>query len=167
MTDYPPMHPVSGYGRPPRRKSRTLPVVLIVLAVLGVLLCGGLFAACGVIANNAAPVITDAPGAEPEPQNSTPHGTAPTGKPKPKVAAYGAGTYSVPVDIKAGTYVTTVGDNDLDSCYYARLSKDGDPGSAILGGQGVLEHGAHGRMTIKASDKGVQFMGGCVWTKGR
>jgi len=73
-----------------------------------------------------------------------------------------AGTYQVGVDIKPGTYVTTVPEDEM-LCYWARLKGfDGELGSIIVNDN--LMTGAKGRMVVKKTDKGVQFTGNCKWS---
>lgn len=102
--------------------------------------------------------------------------TTPNYPPLPKVTApadgahlptgpggIGDGTYRVGRDLKAGTYTTTV-PADSFGCYWARLKDfDGELGS--IAANGDLSPGAKGRMTVKATDKGVEFTGGCKWAK--
>lgn len=75
-----------------------------------------------------------------------------------------SGTWKVPTEIKPGTYVTTAGTGLLGGCYWARVkSFDGEMNSLIA--NGLVEAGSRGRFTVKASDKGVELTGDCVWTK--
>lgn len=89
--------------------------------------------------------------------------------PAAKVNGFTDGQYRVGSDIKPGTYTTTVrgkASDPLTSCYWARLkSFDGNLGS--VNANGNLAGGAHGRVTVKASDVGVEFAGGCVWVKAK
>jgi hypothetical protein len=80
---------------------------------------------------------------------------------KPTPATYADGTWKVGTEIKAGTYTTTAGDF---GCYWARLKNfDGDFSSIITNGN--LDSGAHGRLTVKSTDKGLELSGGCQWRR--
>lgn len=86
---------------------------------------------------------------------------APTTPAREGAKTYGAGTYEVGKDIKAGTYVTTAPDGL--GCTWQRLKAfDGEITSVIAAD--VLAGGARGRVTVKATDKGVELAGDCVWT---
>lgn len=73
------------------------------------------------------------------------------------------GTWKVPSEIPAGTYVTDVADGE--HCYYARLSGFGGELDELIANQNY-EGPARGRFTVAASDAGVHFSGGCTWSRG-
>lgn len=80
--------------------------------------------------------------------------------PAPKPVTLGAGTWQVGTEVKPGTYTTTAG----SSCYWARLKGfDGELESIIANGN--LDDGQRGRLTVKASDKGLELTGDCVWVR--
>lgn len=84
-------------------------------------------------------------------------------KATPKRVTITDGTYEVGTEVKPGTY-TTDADKGGSGCYWARL-KDFDGGVNSIQDNGNLAPGAHGRINIKSTDKGVELTGGCVWTK--
>jgi hypothetical protein len=144
-----PDHPPYDYkGRHRRRWGRSKSYLVAALAAVGITLtlaCG-----VGVDSQDAAP-LDDSPAAT---------SAAPAAK---KAAGIGDGTYEVGKNLKAGKYVTTVPADALN-CYWARLKNfDGDPITSI-NANGNLAPGAKGRITVKASDAGVEFSGGCRWT---
>lgn len=74
------------------------------------------------------------------------------------------GTFEVGTDVTPGTYTTTLPAGE-SHCYWARLKNlDGELSGVIANGN-LLTPGAKGRVVVKPSDKGVEFRGGCVWTK--
>ena len=84
-------------------------------------------------------------------------------KPKPKAVEVAEGTWQVGSEVKPGTYTTTAG-ADAINCYWARLkSFDGDFDAIISNGN--IAPGGRGRIAVKASDKGLQLEGPCVWTR--
>lgn len=78
--------------------------------------------------------------------------------PAPKV--WGEGIWQVGKEIPAGSYVTTGNGN----CYWARLKDDSGSFSSIIANDNIGD-GARGRVGIKATDKFVEFSGGCEWRK--
>jgi hypothetical protein len=130
--------------RPARRGRKMLAAALSVVGITLTIACSG-------TTTPDAPPLSDSPAASSA----------------AKVNGFTDGQYRVGSDVKPGTYTTTVrgkASDPLISCYWARLkSFDGDM-SAVLA-NGNLAGGAHGRMTVKASDVGVEFSGGCVWAK--
>lgn len=148
------------YQQPPARPKRRAPLlVLLVVALFGTLGCIGVFTLVSMsndadARNSLAPIVvpTDNPSPTPGPPET------------PKAVAersWNDGTYAVPGEIQAGTYVTR--GNDV-GCYWARLKGfDGDLESIIA--SGLLSEHAKGRITIKKSDKGAEFSGGCIWTR--
>lgn len=77
---------------------------------------------------------------------------------QPAVTGLGAGTWSVPGEVKPGTYVTTAD----GPCYWARL-KDFDGELTSISANGNLTDGDRGRVSVKAGDKGLELSGNCVW----
>lgn len=157
------------YQQPPPVKKRHtgLIITLIVLAVL--LACGiGGIALIGSAAKDATGVSEtgtpiDTP--TPSPGSSVDKGEPTTPPKKPaaaKATVVGEGTWSVPSEVKLGTYTTTVPD-DTPICSWTTLKIDGDLDA--VHNVGVLRPGARGRLTIGSADKGVQFQGGCKWTR--
>jgi hypothetical protein len=112
----------------------------------------------------AAFAVGCAGGATPDapPLDDTPTATSAAAK----GVGFGDGQHKVGTEIKPGTYTTKVpgaADDVFAGCGWARLkSFDGDANSLITAGH--LAGGAKGRITIKKSDAGVEFDGGCVWT---
>lgn len=91
---------------------------------------------------------------------TTPPATKPpaTTKPAPPPApTFSDGTYEVGSEIKAGTYKTRDG-----GCYWERLKGFSGDFEDIIANDNTS---GPGRMTIRSSDKGVMFSGGCTWTK--
>lgn len=99
--------------------------------------------------------------ADPNPPAVVVQGTAQPAESKP--AGVGDGQHAVGVDIKPGTYVTTVPAGGL-GCYWARVKDfSGELNSIIANGNIPVD--GRGRVDVKASDKGVEFMGGCTWKR--
>jgi len=73
------------------------------------------------------------------------------------------GVWKVGLEIEPGTY-TTIVPNNTPGCYWGRLKNFLNEKSSVIA-QGLLIQGARGRVTIKASDVGVEFTGECVWEK--
>lgn len=154
----PPYAPGNIGPAPKRRK--VWPVVFAVAAVL--LLCGvGSAIALGgevtptagsvVGTAGASAAVEAAPAAKPVAPKAT--------KVAPKPVELTSGTWAVPSEVKPGTYVTTV---EGFHCYWARLSGlDGDLGD-IRADENLWE-GDRGRITVRASDKGLKLTGDCVW----
>lgn len=79
--------------------------------------------------------------------------------PDPSTAGtYTAGTYTVGDDIQPGTYTTP----GSDYCYWKRSKDNSGEVSSIIANQIV---NGRGTMTVKATDKFVEFDGTCTWTK--
>ena len=114
----------------------------------------------GITAAALAIACGGAPAADPAPDDlADPFATT---APAKKAPGLGDGTYTVPGEVRPGTYVTTV-PADAINCYWARLrNMDGELEGIITNGN--LAPGARGRFTVKATDKGVQLTGGCRWT---
>jgi hypothetical protein len=144
------------YQPAPQRKSKALPILLGV--VIGALLL------CGVGVAMAA-ARTDSPGgALGQAAGTAATGAADKAKPAPAAKPKGLteGTWEVPGEVKPGTYTTTAD----GSCYWARLAAfDGELGSILSNGN--LNPGQRGRLTVKASDKGVELRGDCTWTRAK
>jgi hypothetical protein len=80
--------------------------------------------------------------------------TPPKPAPAPSITD---GTYEVGSEVKAGTYKSDGGE-----CYWERLKGfSGDFGDIIANDN----TSGPSRMTIRSSDNGVTFSGGCEWTK--
>jgi hypothetical protein len=76
----------------------------------------------------------------------------------------GEGIRSVGDEIQSGTYTTDAGEGALDTRYWARLSGfSGEFGDIIANGN--VEPGSRGRIEISSNDAGVEFSGGCTWTR--
>jgi hypothetical protein len=126
---------------------------LLTIAVLG--LCGALIF-----------TRSDSPHAGTIVVPTTQQATTPAAKAAPKVSlpvgkvSIGEGTWEVGSEIKPGTYTSTA----KEYCYWARMkSTDAESIDSILA-NGNLNTGAHGRITVKKTDKFVEFSGDCVWT---
>lgn len=142
-----------------KRTNKAL-IIIAVVAVLAVCgLCGGAF-------SGALKMETDATDASPPASASAsasaaaqPTKTAPKSQtPAPKT--WGDGVWQVGKEIPAGSYVTTA-----DSfCYWARLRDDSGSLDAILANDNIAT-GERGRVGIKATDKFIEFTGGCVWSR--
>ncbi len=107
-------------------------------------------------------VVACGPKTEPTPQKSDiPVATAaqPTHDPK----KMGAGVWVVGLEIEVGSYTTTVPENSK-GCYWARLRNFLSEPSSIISSS-LLTPKAKGRLTIKPTDVGIEFIGDCVWTK--
>jgi hypothetical protein len=76
---------------------------------------------------------------------------------RPPAPVYGDGTYEVGSEIKAGTYKTSGGE-----CYWGRLKGFSGDFDDILANDNIS---GPSRMTIRPTDKGVTFSGGCEWQK--
>jgi hypothetical protein len=90
--------------------------------------------------------------------------TEPAATTKAKAAAKGlsGGVWKVPGEVKPGTYTTDAS----EPCYWARLKGfDGEMNSIIANGN--VDEGARGRLTVKATDKGLQLDGACIWTRAK
>ena len=76
----------------------------------------------------------------------------------------GDGVWAVGEEIQPGTYTSTAPEGEMDMCYWARLgSFSGDAEDLIA--NNVIEPGARGRVEISDADAGVEFSGGCIWTR--
>jgi hypothetical protein len=76
----------------------------------------------------------------------------------------GAGVWAVDEEVQPGTYTATAPEGEMEMCYWARLA--GFSGEAEdLVANNVIEAGARGRVEISGSDAGVEFSGGCLWTR--
>jgi hypothetical protein len=71
---------------------------------------------------------------------------------------FSAGTYEVGTDIQPGTYKTT----GSSYCYYARLKADDGELDSIISNDIVQGQGS---VSVKSSDKYIEFSGTCTWTK--
>lgn len=83
---------------------------------------------------------------------------------KKTVSSFTAGTYEVPKELKPGKYKTTGPDDDdvISQCVWARLKGFGGEISDIIA-NGIIEGPA--AVTIKSTDKGVEFTGSCKWKR--
>lgn len=156
-----PAHP---YAMPaPARRRKRWPWVLAVTLFL-MLACGfGAYAITAAVTSDSA---RPAAGFTTMPAQ---HGVAvPKTMPAPAKTGgvshtVGDGTYEVGQDIAAGTYTTTV-PADAIGCYWERDRNFSGELSAVIANDNLMS-GARGRVTIKTSDKGVTFSGGCQWVK--
>lgn len=74
------------------------------------------------------------------------------------------GTWSVPDEVKPGTYVSTVPDDGIGFCHWSRLKGfSGDAQDLLDIGSGST--GDRMRVTIKSSDKGFETKGCGIWRK--
>lgn len=128
--------------------------VLIAASILASFLCG----------TAAGAAVKSAPDPSPgtvvgEAAATAASKAAPAAKPaKPQLSA---GTWQVGTEVKPGTYTTTAKDSP---CYWARLKGfDGELTSIIANGN--LDDQQHGRLTVKATDKGLELSGDCVWVR--
>jgi hypothetical protein len=132
------------------KKRRTWPYIVGALT-LGGCVVGGIAAVAG---GNAQP---ESPGTAVGIAGGK-AATSAAPKAKPKSVEVTAGTWSVPGEVKPGTYVTT----GVGHCYWARL-KDFDGGFESIIANANLDDGERGRLTVKASDKGLELRGDCKW----
>ena len=147
---------------PPPKKSRAPTVLLVVLLVSMVAIVGCL--AMVLARGNLDPKATPAqsPAVTSQHASTRPTATATTKAAPPTPVQFGGGTWTVGSEIKPGTYTTTAKPGDV--CYWERLKTfDGEIDSVIANGN--IGSGERGRITIKPTDKGVRFEGGCVWSK--
>lgn len=118
----------------------------------GLLCCGGAFISAMSDDSPKSPVQSvplDAPAA-----------TSTT--PSQRAGEVGSGVWRVPEEVKPGVYAANVPADG--SCYWARLRGFDGELSSILANDN-LRAGTRGRLTIKKSDKGVEFTGDCTWQK--
>jgi hypothetical protein len=156
----PPLQQVYGEPPPPKKGGKLRWVLLAVLCGLVVLVVALALMLAGEPTPPHAPLVVT-------PTATQPHTARPTAakaftkNPQPVAVQFGAGTWKVGPEVKAGTYTTTAKGGP---CYWERIkSFDGDFDSIIANGN--LDQGAHGRITIKSTDGGITFSGDCVWTK--
>lgn len=97
------------------------------------------------------------------PTAAAPASSAPAPPPPPAGNSIGEGTWSVPDQVKPGTYRTTV-PADSFGCYWARL-KDLSGGADAIIANGTADKGASTNVRIAATDKGFQSQGCGTWTK--
>ncbi len=71
--------------------------------------------------------------------------------------SFGQGTFIVGVDIKPGTYRSSMG----SKCYWARLSEFTGTLSAII----ANDYGSRGYVTIRSTDRGFQSQRCGTWTR--
>lgn len=75
----------------------------------------------------------------------------------------GTGTFRVPAQVPAGTYMVTAGAGDF-GCYWERLrALDGRKASVLSTGN--ASRGAYGRLVVTQHDVAVLFAGDCVWVR--
>jgi hypothetical protein len=75
---------------------------------------------------------------------------------------FGDGTWSVPDEIKPGTYTTVVPKAEFDFCFWQRLNDfSGNAENIIAYGSG--DEGDRMRVTISAKDHGFETQGCGVW----
>lgn len=135
----------------PRKRRRIWPWIVVPLALA---FC--VVSAAWAIASN-----------EPTQGPDTPHldatEAAPAAKPASKKATGATitgGTWTVPDEVKPGTYTTTAD----GTCGWARLkSFDGDLDAIVA--NGYIKDGQRGRLVVKKTDKGLQLIGDCAWTR--
>jgi hypothetical protein len=142
-----------GRQKPPKR--RRWPWVL-----------GGLFALIMIIAiansggNSTTTTTPAAPAAAPAQQSaaSAPAAANSASAAAPATDQFTSGTYQVGSDIRPGRYKTPGG----SFCGWSRDSSDDGQLSSIIANDIVQGPGS---VTIKSSDKFVEFSGDCTWTK--
>lgn len=148
----------------PRRTGR----IVLAVGLAGFLLLCGIGALVSMLRTPpAAPdVPTDPPAARFTTMPAAPQGSAPSTEPTtppatpPAAKGITSGTWEVGSEVKPGTYTTV----SQGPCYWARLKNfDGALTSIIANGN--LDDGQKGRIAVKASDAGIEFIGECVWTK--
>jgi hypothetical protein len=142
----------------PQRKRRLLPWLLIGSGVLMLALCAGLVAVVAAGGGGSAPATSTSTMPAPAKTGGVAKKAAP-----PAPATIGDGTFEVGSEVKAGIYTTTAPDSVI-GCYWARL-RDFDDGLNSIIANDMLTPGAKGRITVKATDAGVKFSGGCRWAK--
>jgi hypothetical protein len=76
---------------------------------------------------------------------------------RPAATVYSDGTYEVGSEIKPGTYKTSGGE-----CYWERLKGFSGEFDDIIANDNIS---GPSRMTIRPTDQGVTFSGGCEWRK--
>jgi hypothetical protein len=130
-----------------RRRRPLLAIIAATLSALFVIGCAG----------------GSTPDGPVEPNPPAARGTTAKGKPAGP-ATVGDGQHAVGADIKAGTYTTTVPEDALIGCYWARV-KDFEGELKSITANGNLEPGAKGRVVVKKSDAGVELKGGCEWKR--
>jgi hypothetical protein len=165
--------PPAGWGRPPPARPKTDAQPWYkrgwVIFLAGVLVGGIIGAASGGKSGSQATATSivfrdrEVP-ARPQPTSMPTAGragqTTTITKPKPTTApapTYGDGTYEVGSEIQPGTYRTSGGE-----CYWERLKGFSGEFEDIIANGNIS---GPSRMTIRSSDKGVTFSGGCEWRK--
>lgn len=143
-----------------RRQSRRSLVLISTAVIGGAAMCvvGGVLAATSSHTGSqpvilaTTPATYPAPSAAPAPKKATKVLPAPS-------PTIGEGTWAVGSEVKPGVWTTLA----IGPCYWSRLSEDGNTDAIIDNGN--LDPGAHGRITIKKTDKGLELTGPCTWTK--
>jgi hypothetical protein len=130
----------------------------IVFAVVAVLVCGGVLVAAGIGAQQSSsgkPIVaTDATGVE----------SAPAAAPSTKDdGSRGDGSWEVGVTIAPGKW-TTKAPADGYGCFWSR-NRDASGSLDGIITNGIIPKGAPGIVQIAASDKFVEFSGGCRWVR--
>ncbi len=142
---------------PPQRK-KTITQKWWFWVALAVVVAALLFAGCSIVIG-AANMTTTTTEQAAQTETTQPRPPTTVHKPVPvPVNAFGPGIYEVGNEIQPGTYTTPGG----SYCYWARLRDfNGTPDSVIT--NNILD--GRGRMTIKRTDKGIEFSGDCEWRK--
>jgi hypothetical protein len=134
-------------------------VICVGVLILGLVSCCGaglyLTRPTGELAQGSA--TTEQP--SPELTRRTPA----TGSAASPVASFGDGTWSVPDEVKPGTYTATVPKQEFAFCFWQRLNDfSGNAENIIAYGSG--DEGDRMRVTISAKDRGFQTDGCGTWT---
>lgn len=161
----------AGHGAPARpkkpRPAWALPVGIAVVALLVGVGIGAASSGGTQTKNVAGPTITQTVTQSAAPAVTVQHTVVKTVQPTVKVTVtytpppvnpVSDGTYLVGSEIKPGLWKTT----DSDTCYWATLHD-------LLGGIDSIDNNDNidGQTTIEipATDKAVEFNGGCTWSK--
>lgn len=114
----------------------------------------------------SAPVATPYPQpttvAQTPPAEPTPESSQTIAERTPDAVTVGEGVYQVGTDLPPGRYRTSGPDADdiMPMCYWARLSADdGEFDSIIANGNPA----GRASLTVKRSDRFVEFTGSCTW----
>lgn len=144
------MNPPKPHGR------RWIWALLIALAVFAGCACYGFSQDLGSDTAKAEGTSISAP--------ESPESPMPTSEVDP---GWIEGTYKVATEIPPGEYKTTGAGKKgdvLGGCYWARLKDtSGEVGSIIANDN--VPSGAKARMTVRKTDRYIQFTGGCAWLK--
>lgn len=149
------------YQTPPRKRRKVWPWVLIGLAALSLCIGGIALAAASGDDNPPAGVQVTDPGMgnTGAGDKSAPKTTRPA---TPKAVTVKDGTWSVPDEVKPGTYTATVPESPFDLCgWFVRTAPDPE----AVRDFGTGNAGDRMRITIKSTDREFEAQGCGTWTK--